>query len=140
MNSSSCFVGASMPRILPRTMPVHGFSLSALKTLLFHSAGHLPPVGTLFLVMIIGADPDTSTERPLFEIVSAPRDKLRASRHVLSEHGNMSSAIMMFVLDEIRKKRPLPVKVASGVSCWGLRHTRNQSHTEKRQEIYVVRQ
>jgi len=31
-------------------------------------------------------------------------EKLRATRHVLSEYGNMSSACVLFILDEIRKK------------------------------------
>ncbi|KAF7132838.1 hypothetical protein RHSIM_Rhsim09G0036400 [Rhododendron simsii] len=31
-------------------------------------------------------------------------EKLRASRHVLSEYGNMASSCVLFVLDEIRKK------------------------------------
>ncbi|GMN57374.1 hypothetical protein TIFTF001_026477 [Ficus carica] len=30
-------------------------------------------------------------------------EKLRASRHILSEYGNMSSACVLFILDEIRK-------------------------------------
>ncbi|KAG5530990.1 hypothetical protein RHGRI_025817 [Rhododendron griersonianum] len=31
-------------------------------------------------------------------------EKLRASRHVLSEYGNMASACVLFILDEMRKK------------------------------------
>ncbi|KAK9061983.1 hypothetical protein SSX86_019167 [Deinandra increscens subsp. villosa] len=31
-------------------------------------------------------------------------EKMRASRHVLSEYGNMSSACVLFILDEMRKK------------------------------------
>ncbi|XVE81415.1 hypothetical protein DITRI_Ditri15bG0061500 [Diplodiscus trichospermus] len=31
-------------------------------------------------------------------------EKLRATRHILSEYGNMSSACVLFILDEIRKK------------------------------------
>ncbi|KAF6148958.1 hypothetical protein GIB67_026703 [Kingdonia uniflora] len=31
-------------------------------------------------------------------------EKLRASRHVLSEYGNLSSATVLFILDEMRKK------------------------------------
>ncbi|KAJ6346938.1 hypothetical protein OIU76_003599 [Salix suchowensis] len=31
-------------------------------------------------------------------------EKLRATRHVLSEYGNMSSACVLFILDEMRKK------------------------------------
>ncbi|WCJ40956.1 Chalcone synthase [Euphorbia peplus] len=32
------------------------------------------------------------------------QEKLRATRHVLSEYGNMSSACVLFILDEMRKK------------------------------------
>jgi chalcone synthase len=31
-------------------------------------------------------------------------EKLRASRHVLSEYGNMSSACVLFILDEMRMR------------------------------------
>ena len=31
-------------------------------------------------------------------------DKMKATRHVLSEYGNMSSACVLFILDEMRKK------------------------------------
>ncbi|KAI3794208.1 hypothetical protein L1987_36837 [Smallanthus sonchifolius] len=31
-------------------------------------------------------------------------EKMRATRHVLSEYGNMSSACVLFILDEMRKK------------------------------------
>ncbi|CAI9110353.1 OLC1v1010361C1 [Oldenlandia corymbosa var. corymbosa] len=36
-------------------------------------------------------------------MVGLKPDKLRASRHVLSEYGNMGSACVMFILDEMRK-------------------------------------
>lgn len=32
------------------------------------------------------------------------KEKLRASRHVLSEYGNMTSACVLFIIDEMRKK------------------------------------
>lgn len=32
------------------------------------------------------------------------KEKMRATRHVLSEYGNMSSACVLFILDEMRKK------------------------------------
>ena len=32
------------------------------------------------------------------------KKKLKATRHVLSEYGNMSSACVLFILDEMRKK------------------------------------
>ncbi|CAM0958705.1 unnamed protein product [Alopecurus aequalis] len=35
-------------------------------------------------------------------------EKLAASRHVLREYGNMSSARIVFVLDELRRRRTLP--------------------------------
>eukprot|EP00262_Sarcandra_glabra_P012374 TRINITY_DN3177_c0_g1_i5.p1 TRINITY_DN3177_c0_g1~~TRINITY_DN3177_c0_g1_i5.p1 ORF type:complete len:390 (-),score=16.61 TRINITY_DN3177_c0_g1_i5:163-1332(-) len=37
-------------------------------------------------------------------ILGLKEEKMRASRHVLSEFGNMSSACVLFVLDEMRKK------------------------------------
>ncbi|KAJ6388139.1 hypothetical protein OIU77_026669 [Salix suchowensis] len=36
--------------------------------------------------------------------LSLKPEKLRATRHVLSEYGNMSSACVLFILDEMRKK------------------------------------
>ncbi|KAI3794210.1 hypothetical protein L1987_36839 [Smallanthus sonchifolius] len=108
--------------------------------------------------VVVGSDPDLTTERPLFEIVSAAQtilpnseggidghvrevgltfhllkyvpgliskniekaltqafsplelklglkeEKMRATRHVLSEYGNISSACVLFILDEVRKK------------------------------------
>nr|CDU46390.1 chalcone synthase [Schizopetalon walkeri] len=39
------------------------------------------------------------------EIKLGPKEeKMRATRHVLSEYGNMSSACVLFILDEMRKK------------------------------------
>ncbi|KAI3945248.1 hypothetical protein MKX01_035009 [Papaver californicum] len=148
--------------------------------------------------MIIGADPDISVERPLFQIVSAAQtilpdshgaidghlrevgltfhllkdvpglisknieksldeafkpigitdwnslfwiahpggpaildqveaklglqeEKLRATRHVLSEYGNMSSACVLFILDEMRKKSIEEGKSTTGDGLdWGV--------------------
>ncbi|PWA42080.1 chalcone synthase [Artemisia annua] len=47
------------------------------------------------------------------------KEKMRASRHVLSEYGNMSSVSVLFIIEEMRRKsakdgaasRPPPVKV-----------------------------
>ncbi|RZC50240.1 hypothetical protein C5167_018681 [Papaver somniferum] len=148
--------------------------------------------------MIIGADPDLSVERPLFQIVSAAQtilpdshgaidghlrevgltfhllkdvpglisknieksldeafkpigitdwnslfwiahpggpaildqveaklglqeEKLRATRHVLSEYGNMSSACVLFILDEMRKRSIEEGKATTGDGLdWGV--------------------
>ncbi|KAI3897538.1 hypothetical protein MKX03_010403 [Papaver bracteatum] len=148
--------------------------------------------------MIIGADPDISVERPLFQIVSAAQtilpdshgaidghlrevgltfhllkdvpglisknieksldeafkpigitdwnslfwiahpggpaildqveaklglkeEKLRATRHVLSEYGNMSSACVLFILDEMRKRSIEDGKSTTGDGLdWGV--------------------
>ncbi|XVE67600.1 hypothetical protein DITRI_Ditri09bG0001000 [Diplodiscus trichospermus] len=148
--------------------------------------------------IIVGADPDTKTERPLFQLVSAAQtilpdsdgaidghlrevgltfhllrdvpgliskniekslvealtpigikdwnsifwiahpggpaildqveaklglkeEKLRATRHVLSEFGNMSSACVLFILDEMRKKAVEEGKVTTGEGLeWGV--------------------
>ena len=49
--------------------------------------------------------------------------KLAASRHVLAEYGNMLGATIIFVLDEIRRRRQEPKMVgrkgrtAGGGSC-----------------------
>ncbi|KAK6928608.1 Chalcone/stilbene synthase, N-terminal [Dillenia turbinata] len=52
------------------------------------------------------------------------KEKLRATRHMLSEYGNMSSASVLFILDEMRKKsleegKPPRAKGSSGESCLG---------------------
>ncbi|KOM54056.1 hypothetical protein LR48_Vigan09g271500 [Vigna angularis] len=123
---------------------------------------------------IVGSDPETSTERPLFHIVSASQtilpnsegameihlremgltfhqcsdvnrrqrgenvgrklegsdreekvrlnpNKLKASRKVLSEYGNMSSACVLFVLDEMRRKSVTEGKGTTGEGFeWGV--------------------
>nr|DAD36980.1 TPA_asm: hypothetical protein HUJ06_007621 [Nelumbo nucifera] len=38
------------------------------------------------------------------EKLALKSEKLRATRHILSEYGNMSSACVLFILDEMRKK------------------------------------
>ncbi|KAK8494787.1 hypothetical protein V6N13_122275 [Hibiscus sabdariffa] len=48
-------------------------------------------------------------------------EKLRATRHVLSEFGNMSSACVLFVLDEMRKKSVEGEKASTGEGLeWGV--------------------
>ncbi|OMO70186.1 hypothetical protein COLO4_28718 [Corchorus olitorius] len=49
------------------------------------------------------------------------KHKLRATRHVLSEFGNMSSASVLFVLDEMRKKCMEEGKATTGEGLeWGV--------------------
>lgn len=48
-------------------------------------------------------------------------EKLRATRHVLSEFGNMSSATVLFILDEMRKKSVEEGKGSTGEGLeWGV--------------------
>ncbi|KAI3839528.1 hypothetical protein MKW92_046027 [Papaver armeniacum] len=48
-------------------------------------------------------------------------EKLRATRHVLSEYGNMSSACVLFILDEMRKKSIEEGKSTTGDGLdWGV--------------------
>lgn len=48
-------------------------------------------------------------------------DRLRASRHVLSEYGNMSSASVLFILDEMRKNSIAKGKTTTGEGLeWGV--------------------
>lgn len=48
-------------------------------------------------------------------------EKLRASRHVLSEYGNMSSASVLFILDEMRRKSVEEGKGTTGEGLeWGV--------------------
>ncbi|PON35502.1 Polyketide synthase, type III [Parasponia andersonii] len=48
-------------------------------------------------------------------------EKLRATRHVLSEYGNMSSACVLFILDEMRKKSVEDGKPTTGEGLdWGV--------------------
>ncbi|XP_059650166.1 chalcone synthase 2-like [Cornus florida] len=49
------------------------------------------------------------------------KEKLRASRHVLSEYGNIMSACVLFVLDEMRKKSMEDGKATTGEGKnWGV--------------------
>ncbi|PWA90845.1 chalcone synthase 3 [Artemisia annua] len=49
------------------------------------------------------------------------KDKLRATRHVLSEYGNMSSACVLFVMDEMRKSSIKQGKRSTGDGLdWGV--------------------
>ncbi|XVE84256.1 hypothetical protein DITRI_Ditri16bG0156100 [Diplodiscus trichospermus] len=48
-------------------------------------------------------------------------EKLRASRHVLSEFGNLTSACVLFILDEMRKKSVEEGKATTGEGLeWGV--------------------
>ncbi|XP_058102816.1 chalcone synthase 2-like [Magnolia sinica] len=48
-------------------------------------------------------------------------EKMRATRHVLSEYGNMSSACVLFILDEMRKKSVEEGKTTTGEGLdWGV--------------------
>ncbi|OVA09704.1 Chalcone/stilbene synthase [Macleaya cordata] len=48
-------------------------------------------------------------------------EKLKATRHVLSEYGNMSSACVLFILDEMRKKSIEEGKSTTGEGLeWGV--------------------
>ncbi|KAJ9562047.1 hypothetical protein OSB04_007207 [Centaurea solstitialis] len=49
------------------------------------------------------------------------KEKLRASRHVLSEYGNMTSACVLFIIDEMRKKSTKERKSTTGEGLdWGV--------------------
>ncbi|KAI4351173.1 hypothetical protein L6164_005553 [Bauhinia variegata] len=49
------------------------------------------------------------------------KEKLRASKHMLSEYGNMSSACVLFVLDEMRKRSVEERKATMGEGLtWGV--------------------
>ncbi|OAY37101.1 chalcone synthase [Manihot esculenta] len=53
--------------------------------------------------------------------LSLKPEKMRATRHVLSEYGNMSSACVLFILDEMRKKSLEEGKVTTGEGLeWGV--------------------
>uniref|UniRef100_A0A7N0V9W2 Chalcone synthase n=2 Tax=Kalanchoe fedtschenkoi TaxID=63787 RepID=A0A7N0V9W2_KALFE len=48
-------------------------------------------------------------------------EKLRATRHVLSEYGNMSSACVLFIMDEMRRKSKEKKLATSGEGLeWGV--------------------
>lgn len=49
------------------------------------------------------------------------KDKLRASRHIMSEYGNMSSSCVLFILDEMRNKCLEEGKATTGEGLdWGV--------------------
>ncbi|KAJ4750110.1 Chalcone synthase [Rhynchospora pubera] len=49
------------------------------------------------------------------------KEKMRATRHILSEYGNMSSACVLFVLDEMRKRSAQEGKATTGDGLdWGV--------------------
>nr|AZL57041.1 CHSA [Lilium hybrid cultivar] len=49
------------------------------------------------------------------------KEKMRATRHVLSEYGNMSSACVLFILDEMRKTSAKTGKATTGEGLdWGV--------------------
>ncbi|KAF6134014.1 hypothetical protein GIB67_038305 [Kingdonia uniflora] len=53
--------------------------------------------------------------------LSLKEEKLKATRHVLSEYGNMSSACVLFILDEMRKKSLEEGKTTTGEGLeWGV--------------------
>ncbi|OAY37105.1 chalcone synthase 3 [Manihot esculenta] len=53
--------------------------------------------------------------------LSLDPEKLNASKHVLSEYGNMSSASVLFILDEMRKKSLEEGKATTGEGLeWGV--------------------
>ncbi|KAI9201664.1 hypothetical protein LWI28_027016 [Acer negundo] len=55
------------------------------------------------------------------EKLGLQKERLRATRHVLSEYGNMGSATMLFVVDEMRKKSMEEGKTTTGEGLeWGV--------------------
>ncbi|GAU46457.1 hypothetical protein TSUD_402240 [Trifolium subterraneum] len=55
------------------------------------------------------------------EIVGLNSEKLNATKHVLSEYGNMSSACVLFILDEMRKRSMEKGKLTTGDGLkWGV--------------------
>ena len=53
--------------------------------------------------------------------MSLDEQKLKATRHILSEYGNMSSACVLFILDEMRKKSLKEGKTTTGEGLdWGV--------------------
>lgn len=55
------------------------------------------------------------------EKLGLKEEKLRSSRHVLSEYGNMSSACVLFILDEVRRKSKEEGKSTTGEGLdWGV--------------------
>jgi predicted naringenin-chalcone synthase len=54
------------------------------------------------------------------EVLGLEDDKLAASRHVLSEFGNMSGTTVIFVLDELRRRRAAAAKQGGETPEWGV--------------------
>ncbi|KAK3230691.1 hypothetical protein Dsin_002572 [Dipteronia sinensis] len=55
------------------------------------------------------------------EKLGVQKERLRATRHVLSEYGNMASATVLFVIDEMRKKSKEGGKTTTGEGLeWGV--------------------
>ncbi|PNX70124.1 chalcone synthase, partial [Trifolium pratense] len=55
------------------------------------------------------------------ETVGLNSEKLNATKHVLSEYGNMSSACVLFILDEMRKRSKEEGKLTTGDGLkWGV--------------------
>ncbi|KAJ6705026.1 HYDROXYMETHYLGLUTARYL-COA SYNTHASE [Salix purpurea] len=79
--------------------------VSAAQTILPDSDGaidgHLREVGLTF--HLLKDVPGLISKNVEAKLALKP-EKLRATRHVLSEYGNMSSACVLFILDEMRKK------------------------------------
>ena len=49
------------------------------------------------------------------------KDRMRATRHILSEYGNMSSACVLFILDEMRKSSVKDGHTTTGEGMeWGV--------------------
>jgi chalcone synthase len=49
------------------------------------------------------------------------KEKMHATRHILSEYGNMSSACVLFILDEMRKRSAEEGKATTGEGLeWGV--------------------
>ena len=49
------------------------------------------------------------------------KEKMRATRQVLSEYGNMSSACVLFILDEMRRRSAEEGKATTGEGLeWGV--------------------
>lgn len=55
------------------------------------------------------------------ETVGLNSDKLNATKHVLSEYGNMSSACVIFILDEMRRRSMEEGRTTTGEGLkWGV--------------------
>jgi chalcone synthase len=53
--------------------------------------------------------------------VNLNKERMRATRHVLSEYGNMSSACVLFIMDEMRKRSAEDGHTTTGEGMdWGV--------------------